>query len=344
MLNLPTGTILGILEYIDIFEYFDIPRLFSCQDKIGTKFFVLSTYDEIDEYEWLYLGISNNRLTSLLRKKITLREAYLKPENNHLFKVVSNFSGESKIEKVLPKKISDDDLPIADVFLEYQEKPKVGFGVINAKQAALASHRETYNIHLYPKGTHLTEIAIRNFSLIMLSFQELIDSIGQYCKGNVTSKGMIPRNVLSETEMKLTQIFDGSFGLQLESEKNNDLFDDSLISDALLELNMLIEAGDNEDKLNHNLHYLKGRVANKYRSFLKELTILDSPLKVEWGSPNKDRGGNNYLSKETLLKTYQIISKIDTDMSEKMEFKAELLGLDVKTKRYRVLNLKEKRD
>ncbi len=55
MLKLPVGTVLGVLEYLDIFEYFDIPRLFSCQNKVGTKFLVLSTNDDIDEYEILEL-------------------------------------------------------------------------------------------------------------------------------------------------------------------------------------------------------------------------------------------------------------------------------------------------
>ncbi len=179
---------------------------------------------------------------------------------------------------------------------------------------------------------------------MLTSFQDLVDSLGQYCEGEPTLKGAIAANILSSTKFKATQIFDGSFGVQLKSDSSSDLFDKLLASDAIMELMNLLETGDNEDFISNKLHELQGRVASKYKAFLKSLTKLDTPLKVDWGSPNIERGKSLEINKDTILNAYKAVSKIDIDMSEDVVFKAELLGLDVKTKRYRVRHLSENED
>ena len=89
---------------------------------------------------------------------------------------------------------------------------------------------------------------------------------------------------------------------------------------------------------------LQGRVASKYRSFLRELTRLNTPVKFDWGSPNIERGYELYFTKEILKNVYSIVSKIEVNMSDEITFQAELLGLDTKTKKYRVRHLDENED
>lgn len=344
MLNLPKNTILGNLRIETVFQFYDIPRLFSCTNNSGVKFIALSVFDDYEIFKWLYLPVSADRFSSIVNKGIFLRDAFLSPEDGFLYEVESNFSGESTVRHVFPEQVPSDDLPEENIHLESKESVHVGLGVIDAELAAESSRRETFNLHFYPWDTKLPEIDVTDLGGILTSFQELANAIGQYCKGDVTLKGAIPADILEATKFRATQIFEGSFGLQLKSKSMSDLFHSSLASDVLLELTNLIESRDNEDCISNKLHELKGRVASKYRSFLRAVSKLDSPMKLHWGSPNSERGRVLSLSKQEIKKAFDLVSKIDIDMSDSVTFRAELLGLDVMTKRYRVRHLSDNED
>ncbi|WNL38630.1 hypothetical protein RN346_15235 [Halomonas sp. PAMB 3232] len=344
MLNLPNNTILGKLRIEAVFQFYDIPRLFACANNSGTKFLALSVFDDYESFNWLYLPVSVDRLSTIVNKGIALREAFLSPEDGYLFEVESSFSGESTVRHIFPEQIPLEDLPDEAAYLESEESFNIGLGVVDADVAAVSSRRETYNLHFYPWDTKLPEIDAKNLGGILTSFQELSNALGQYCKGDITLKGAIPTEILEATKFRATQIFEGSFGLQLKSKSTSDLFHSSLASDVLLELTKLIESRDSEDNISNKLHELKGRVASKYRSFLGEVAKLDSPMRLHWGSPNSERGRVLLLSKQEIKKAFDLVSKIDINMSESVVFRAELLGLDTKTKRYRVRHLNDNED
>ena len=46
---LPNRTCLGELEIVDVFDFYDFPRMFSCHNKSGQIFLALSVEDEIDK-------------------------------------------------------------------------------------------------------------------------------------------------------------------------------------------------------------------------------------------------------------------------------------------------------
>ena len=338
--SLPLNTQLGHLEIVDVYQYYDFPRIFLCKNRTNVQFLVLSTYDDFDEFEWLYLPVSNDRIISILSQRITLRHAFSSPEDEFLYTVSSNFDGKSTVYSVLAEEVPDEDLPKDNVYLECDGlEVSMGFGAVDAQEAARASRRETYNLHLYPADSRTPELELKGFGVLLTTFQSLADALGQYCKGKPTASGAIPSEVLSETRFKATQIFDGSFGIQFKSDITSDLFNGSLASDVLQELTGLLSVSSDDVEVTKKLHQLEARVASKYKSFLKSLMYLDSPLKVEWGSPCEGRGGALRLDKKSISSALELVSKIEKDMSEPIKFKAELLGLDIKTKAFRVIDL-----
>jgi hypothetical protein len=341
MFELPKHTFLGELTLYETFEFFDFPRLFTAKTKTGIFYLALSIYDDFDNYEWLYLNISPDRLMSLIDQRICLHTAFTKPEEGFLFKVYSSIQKPPRVEYILPEQLSPDELPIKDTLLKVIEKTKrYGLGEINPNLAAIATSRETFNMHLYPWDTKLPELSARVFGNILISTQELIDAIGQSCEEeNPSVKGAISADILSQTKLNTCQIFEGSFGVQLKSSRINDLFNDSLAGRSVFEFLNLLSAQDNEYTLTKNLHKLKGRVASKYRRLLKDITVIGSGLRFEWGSPNSRFGGLVSLSKSQIEKAYSIVDKIDIQMSESIEIKAKLIGLNVRTKRYEIHSL-----
>lgn len=341
MFKLPKNTILGILQLESTYQFYDIPRLFTCTNRSGCQFLVLSTNDDYEDFEWLYLPISSDRLSSLVSQELPLKKAFISPEDGYLYHVKSNFSGKAKVSHILPEQIDEIDLPENGVFLEVIEKRPIGLGLVDAKLAAIGTQRETFNFHFYPWDTQLPEMDARHLGDILTSFQELANALGQYCDGEVTLKGAIPAEIIEASKFRATQIFEGSFGIQLKSKSCSDLFKNSLASDVLLELINLLNSRDKDDNISNKLHELQGRVASKYRRFLKEIVKLNSPMRIDWGSPSEGRGKSIKLSKDELKSAFHIVSKIDTDMSDSVTFRSELLGLDVATKRYRVKHLAE---
>jgi len=116
---LPVNTILGTLECLEVFEYFDIPILFLCKNTVGTMYLAICTHDDVETYEWIYLAVSNDRLSAILSKHITLYDAIVNPENECLFKVESDYDGVSTVNYILPGSLQADDLPDKDAFIGY---------------------------------------------------------------------------------------------------------------------------------------------------------------------------------------------------------------------------------
>jgi hypothetical protein len=341
MFELPKRTPMGELELFELFEFYDVPRLFSAKSKTGALYLGLSIFDDYEDFEWLYVAISPDRIKELINQNLCLHTVFSKPENDYLFKVYTNISGDTKFEYILPEQLSSDDLPVKGTKVKVEGRSKsYGLGEVDPKAASLSSVRETFNIHLYPWDTKLPELSTRNFGNILVSTQELIDALGQICEDEEPSiKGAIPADILQQTKMNTCQIFEGSFGVQFKSANVSDLFGESLASKAIHEFLGLLSAQDNEDDLSNKLHVLKGRVASKYRRLLKEVNNLGSGIKFEWGSPNSLYGGQFELTKAQVEKAHSIVDSIDVQMSEAVEVKAKLIGLNVRTKRYEILGL-----
>jgi hypothetical protein len=338
MFDLPKRTPMGELSLVDTFEFYEFPRLFSAKSKTGALYLGLSIFDDYEEFEWLYVAISSDRIKELINQRLCLYTVFSKPENEYLFKIYTNLSGDTKFEYILPDQLSDDDLPLLETKLKVEGEIKhYGLGEVEPKIAALSTSRETFNLHLYPWDSQLPELSSRSFGNILLSTQELVDALGQICEEDEPSlKGSISAEILQKTKLNTCQIFEGSFGVQLKSAHVGDLFDDSLSGRAINELLGLLSAQDDEDNLSNKLHLLKGRVASKYRRLLKEINKIGSGVKFDWGSPNSQYGGTLVLTKSQVEKAHSIVDKIDIQMSESVEIKAKLIGINIRTKRYEI--------
>ena len=344
MFHLPKDTLLGHLRIENIFQFYDIPRLFTCSNRSNTKFLATSILDDYETFNWLYLPISTDRLSTLIKKGMLLKQAFCDPEDGYLYSVESDFFGKSKIERILAEQINDEDLPDEDVYLEGECSTPIGFGEIDVERAAKSSRRNTCNIHLNMESTKRSEIDAKHLGSITTSFQEVFDAVGQFCKGDHTLKGPIPAGILEETNLKVTQTFQGSFGIQLKSNPT-DILGYSLASEVFEELTNLIELKDNKDNISNKLHQLKSRVTSKYRNFLRDLSKLSSPMELHWGSPDpKKKSVVVSLTQQEIQKAFDVINKIEIEISESVKFMAELLGLDVKTKHFRVRNLMDNKD
>jgi hypothetical protein len=114
---LPQSTILGRLKILEVYEFYDIPRLFCCQNAAGQRYLVLSIDEDEFSLVWLYVAISPQRFQALRISQITLRDAYLKAEDDIVLKVATRQDGYDTIELVYCPEIPEDWLPAAGELL-----------------------------------------------------------------------------------------------------------------------------------------------------------------------------------------------------------------------------------
>lgn len=111
LLNIP---MLGRLEIVETFEYYDQPVLFSCKNASG-HFYLVVAADENEHHEtWLYAGVSEERLKLIRSGTIDLHDAFAAPEDGFLVQARVPYDDRTplQIDPIQPDKISKDMLPI----------------------------------------------------------------------------------------------------------------------------------------------------------------------------------------------------------------------------------------
>lgn len=116
---LPENTILGQLEIFEIYENLDGPRLFAVRNNIGTMYLAFWFDEEADATGWLYLPISETKLSKLRRKEISLKTAFENPEMNYYLVYTGIPPRQDSAKLVNPTEISADFFPPKGYFIEY---------------------------------------------------------------------------------------------------------------------------------------------------------------------------------------------------------------------------------
>jgi len=128
---LPTDTFLGKLTIQAVYEYYDKPVLFACQNAAQTQYLVV-LLDETDQSEvWLYVALSTKRFVQGGQGEITLRDAFRQAEDDIVYEVTTFSSGHPTQIRVLPTHaLRDEQLPAADERLEglVSDNPQVASG------------------------------------------------------------------------------------------------------------------------------------------------------------------------------------------------------------------------
>lgn len=336
MTELPQGTILGTLQLVRVLEYYDFPRLFTCRSNTGQVYIGLSTFDDQSECHWLYVPVSSLRLSTVTSGKMPLRSAFLAPEGGYLLAVKTCAEMQAQVTHLLPEQIVEDDLPSPTYAVLAETEADDEQTVQSPTEVAESTRRETFDYHIYPGEPKTHEIPARKLGEILTTTQELLDALGQAATGKASVRGPISAELLQQTKVNVTHVFRGSFGVQFRSIHYSDFFDSSTVSEAIAEFTYLLLAADSEDLLSNKLHFLKGRVASKYRRLLKELTDLNSGLLLDWGAVNKAKGGQFSLSKEQIKRAYAIVDRIDIEMADEVTVSGKLVGFNSRTKRYEI--------
>ena len=120
---LPRSRIFGSLEIIEVYEFYDAPRLFACRN-LSDQIFVSVWIDEDDLTEtWLYVAVSRRRLEYIRSGGIDLYEAFKKAETETTFRVtIPRSDGISHVDPISCDDLTDDMLPNRGERLDFETR------------------------------------------------------------------------------------------------------------------------------------------------------------------------------------------------------------------------------
>jgi len=111
---LPRNTTLGPLEVLEMYEYYDGPRLFAAENAAGHKYLCVWLGDKGAEERWLYAPVSESRLRSLRAGTFELRRAFTEPEGKKALRIqIDRTNGTSTVDAVEGTELPDAELPVS---------------------------------------------------------------------------------------------------------------------------------------------------------------------------------------------------------------------------------------
>ncbi|MBI5668432.1 hypothetical protein FBR06_10570 [Betaproteobacteria bacterium PRO4] len=309
---LPTNTLLGKLEIIEIYEHYDQPLLFACRNASDNLYLVVLE-DEEDEFEnWLYASMSPARFAQVRSGGIDLYNAFKNAEDGFVFlvKLYRDRQIPSVITKVPTDQLQDEQLPESGEALNL-ETATLEKKEISVQRRAAQLYREYVEMALEFPGQRRTEAPISVLSDIMRYLQDTLISIGHTISDFHKDSKSPTRDLVEKMELALLDVSAGSFKLEMASIEQSDMFGDTLLGDALQELARIIAIGSNEEELQSAFTELKSSVPKDYLKLLK--SIRNSRIdraNLRWASANGQRVGESVLTSPTVISTIDTIEQM----------------------------------
>jgi hypothetical protein len=216
---------------------------------------------------------------------------------------------------------------------------------VSAAQLAHEKNREVLNLHLdFPHEYVQPEASAKKLGVLLATLQDTLDAIGQFESGRAVATGKISREITDQTHLDVIGIFKGSFGIRLATTQQPEQLDllkppftETVIDDFI----NLIHSTSDEEKLRELMLKFQQRSASRYRKFLMALTHIEADFRVEWGSPNPNKGGSADLSCLDAWQAIEICDEMETAAPEDYEVIGKLFAVDTEQKTFRMKDLSE---
>lgn len=342
---LPKQTYLGKIELIEIYEFYDIPSLFSCKNASGQLYLALSVDDVDEDLIWLYAPISQERLFKVLIGETELYRAFAFAEDGFVFKVVTPYEGQDYAETLPCERIAEDYLPDKDVRLSIPSQEIIASEhkvyLESLKDVVRVAHaRKTDALNLiFDISTSVGGTAsAKTLSDLFSTTQVLFDVIGRRF---VKEAGLERLNapLKDMTKMDVALVFPGSLGVQLISDRKAQDRNHTLPETVIEKFFELINSSDNETNLISLLNRFGVSISPKYLKFLQAVKKADADMNIEWGSPRIDKTRKAFLPKQSIANAISAIQYPADEMTEEFQIKCQLIGLNTRIRSFEISNL-----
>lgn len=344
MYNILNNPQLGELEVIEVYEYFNMPLLFSCKNLVDSFCIVLCA-DDLPEHDmWLYTEISLKRLNLLRFGLINVHDVFAKPEMGRLLKatIPHNNSAEFNSKYVAPEELNENVFPPVNKYLVPKNTPLMP--QTNSVEIAKARGREIISFNFNSNQEYNAEAPALKLGNVLTSFQTTMNVI------EMDRLGYRQVTPYIRDKMQFCTLVSqpGSFDIKLASKKEENspsqlmLFDMNTVQmhseqkDAISYFFNLLKSKNNKPDLKGILTKLGLRTTNAYRKLLITLNKLETDVTLSWTSPNESEDEVVFLSKQEIPVFVEALKIIEEEQEKPFTIIGNLIGLSLATNRFEI--------
>ena len=281
------------------------------------------------------LPLSQARLQAILSGEMPSLEGLSNPEDGHLFIVDMDLDTDSIVQTIITdvSALPNDALPLPSARLHIAVPEQIS-GLPTRERAHILDVRiESF------LSDNTGRVGAKTVGQLLGNIQRLVDALGQAKSGNPTTRGGVPNAILEQTRLDPINTYNGSFGIRLETNQEDNMFGMSLASDSLDGLFDLLEAEYRAPELTDQLTQLKGRVAKNYKDLLSTIEASLNAASLTWSQPRTLRLRQTHITRESAR---NIIAQIDaaTDaIQENLSVQAKFVAGNIRNLRFEIETL-----
>ncbi len=311
------------LTPIEVFDFYDGPRFYSCRDRSGQLYLVYWVDEDERGSHYLYLKVSPERYASVRRGTLTIASALSNPEEGKAYVVRNEGTGYS-VDDLTPASLDPEWLPPQDqrLTLETSDLPPKQS---SATDAAVASGRQVLDLALV-KTTNTYEIGAGKLGRLLDAIQNTLFAFA--CPANRDIR-KVPDEIKFNNEALVTGVFASSFGLRLQS-KGAEMFNDSQAVAAMRSLSDLLQATSRPEELAADLHRQNILGRSRFKHLLRTLLDAQVALNLDWATPAGERRSVR-ASYHDLAVALQKLEATDEVASQTVQRAGRLVGVDVQS-------------
>lgn len=340
-MTLVTGTQLGVLETLEVFHFYEGPKVFLCEGVAGQLYLVFWLGDEAEGVieRWLYVPLSHSRLTLVRSGAVSLRDACVEVEGGWVFIGTTG----SEPDSVLPLRAADvdpEELPGRQARLTL-DTPTLPELEESRRQRAVRTQGEVFDLAIRTPGERRSAVAADVLARTLLEAQSTMTALVLAEGGYRARTGPVPPELVAEAQLRAVAVFPSSFGIRLESAAFTNLLGESRLAEAFEQLFRLLAAGDSEENLEELAQELGGRVMARFTSLMSVVAGNHVDLRLTWASPSIPDERTDLVPWKDAERRVRRLAETVARTSEILEFRSRLDGIDVHRKTFDLLNLEE---
>jgi hypothetical protein len=338
----PQETVLGSLRIAEVLFEHDGPKLFVAVSK-SKRLYLASLVDEDESREtYIYIPLSSQRLNMVMTGGVSIKEAFLSPEDGSVFRVTADYDADrNSIELLDATEIPVEYLPSDDSRLDLSAETRPHFTPEQLADDSVSERRSLLAVEVEPKGQARTELPLRSLSKLAGTLQDTIDALAQEESGKATARGVIQSDVLKHSELVFRESQAASFVLVAGSASPEALLASPILASACQRFVDLLEKGQSHDDLRVLVDSYGPRVRAKYRALLEALTDEETGITAFAAEPN----GTLYKAGLKAAEVKQSLALLREAGQEVMKAPLEfvhLIGVNLRTGSFEIFDPQSK--
>lgn len=317
--------LLGTLYMSEIYFFYEEPQLFQVVNELGHKFLVLLT--DLSEKNWLLVSISDARLSKLKSNLLPVHEAFVKPEQRVVWRVMCDHSNKF-ITRYSPDMISSEDLPEEDYYLNWKDDEYLPISSDNVIESSIKEQRDVFEISLLVSDNHAREVSCDALGGVLVNTQGIIYNLAYNREG----KKRIPDHIKDKYRLNATGMFAASFGIRLKSQEQSHILGETSLSYVLMKFAKLVQTKNPEGFK----EYIKDQnvsVVVKYRNLLHLLNEYELGIVFNASTPQRDYFHVQY-NKDDVRKICVMLESEINNTSIVETISGRLFGINVEKKTF----------